>query len=72
MPDRVRFPRYTVEWCEADQLFIASCDWYPGHWAGDRDCVKALERFTEYLLHMFGEDGFVARRKAINEGYGHR
>jgi hypothetical protein len=69
MPDKVKYPRYTVEWCEADQMFIATCDWFPGHWAGDRDCVKALQMFTEYLHYAIGEDAIAAKRDAINTAY---
>lgn len=68
---RVVYPEYHVAWSESQEMFIATCDWFPGHWGGDRDVVKALDLFADYLIHVFGEDGLVARRDSINRARGY-
>jgi hypothetical protein len=62
----VRYPRYTVEWSEEDQGFVATCDWFPSMSLVDRDCVEALSRFADLLLQHFGEEGLVRQRDYLN------
>lgn len=62
----VRFPKYTVEWSEEDQEFVATCDWFPSLSWLDRDCVRALEGLTNLLIESVGEEELAARRAQLN------
>ena len=52
---RVKFPKYTVEWSEEDQGFVATCDWFPSMSWIEPDCVEALSKYADMLLEHFGE-----------------
>jgi hypothetical protein len=69
---RVHYPKYTVEWSQADQEFVATCDWYPSMSFLARDCVRALDGLADLLLDEFGEDGLAERRLEINRERGFR
>lgn len=62
----VQYPRYTVEWSEEDQEFVATCDWFPSMSWLDRDCVAALKGLTDMLFEHFGEEGLAAQRDYLN------
>ena len=63
---QVRFPKYTVEWSEEDQGFVATCDWFPSMSWIEPDCVMALSKFADMLLEEFGEEGFALQRDYMN------
>lgn len=72
MPERVFYPKYTVEWSQEDREFVATCDWFPSMSFLDRDCVKALVGLSDLLLEHFGEDGLYDRMTQINRERGFR
>lgn len=72
MSEKVRFPKYQVEWSEEDGEFVATCDWYPSMSYLHRDVVEAVSGLADLLLEEFGEDGLAERRREINRERGFR
>lgn len=64
----IRFPKYTVEWSERDQAFVATNDWFPQVTGRDRDCVRALERCADNLMEVIGEDELYRYQQWLNSG----